>query len=158
MAAGLGRARSLLEQFGEATNEHGWLLVARAQGGSDLQEQKRLYLQAIDRARACGDTDLECEALASLGIMLLFFGFSDGGKYLDEALAAVCAGEVKDLSVIESVVCGLFYICERTNDVARAKQWLRAADDFVQRRRFAALGGYCRAYYRGILTAARQVA
>ena len=48
---------------------------------------------------------------------------------LDEALAAICAGEVDDLSVVEGVFCGLFHACERTNDVGRAEQWLRAADD-----------------------------
>ncbi len=150
----IGRARSLLETAGEASNEHGWILVAEAQRGSELQEQKRLYLSAIDKARSCGDSDLECEALASLGIMLVFSGFPDGLVHLDEALTTVCAGEVEDLSVIESVLCGLFYACERTNDVVRAEQWLRAVDDLTRRRKLAAVGGYCRAYYGGILTAA----
>jgi tetratricopeptide (TPR) repeat protein len=74
-AGWIGRARTLLEQAEEASNEHGWALVAQAQGGSDLREQKRLYLEAINKARTWGDSDLECEALASLGIMLVFSGF-----------------------------------------------------------------------------------
>jgi hypothetical protein len=37
------------------------------------------------------------------------------------------------LSVVEGVFCGLFRACERTNDVGRAEQWLRAADDYVRR-------------------------
>ncbi len=151
----VGRARSLLEQAGEDLPEQGWNLLAQAQRGSDLAEQQRLYLEAINRARHWGDSDLECEALASLGIMLVFSGHTaDGMAFLDEALATVCAGEVDDLSVVEGVFCGLFHTCEHTNDVPRAEQWLRAADDLVRRRRFAAVGGYCRAYYGGILTAA----
>jgi DNA-binding NarL/FixJ family response regulator len=151
----IGRAVSLLEQAGADSNEDGWVLVAQAQAGSDLEDQKRLYLRALETARRCGDADLECEALASLGIMLAFSGYvSEGMARLDEALAVICAGEVKDLSVVEGVFCGLFHACERTNDVGRAEQWLRAADDYVQRCRFTAVGGYCRAYYGGILTAA----
>ena len=151
----IGRAVSLLEQAGAHSNEHGWVLLAQAQAGSDLDDQKRLYLRAIEAARRCGDADLECDALASLGIMLAFSGYaSEGMARLDEALAVICAGDVEDLSVVEGVFCGLFHACERTNDVGRAEQWLRAADDYVRRRRFAAVGGYCRAYYGGILTAA----
>jgi len=146
---------SLLEQAGADSNEHGWVLVAQAQAGSDLENQQRLYLSAIEAARRCGDPDLECDALASLGIMLAFSGHvSEGMTRLDEALAVICAGEVEDLSVVEGVFCGLFHACERTNDVGRAEQWMRAADDYVQRRKFTAVGGYCRAYYGGILTAA----
>jgi DNA-binding CsgD family transcriptional regulator len=148
------RARTLLEQVGQDGNERGWVLVAEAQGGSDLHEQERLYLAAIDVARRCGDCDLESEALASLGIMLVFSGLPRGMRYLDEALATVCAGEVRDLSVVESVFCGLFHVCERTNDVVRAEQWLRAADEVSRRRRLSAVGGYCRAYYGGLLVAA----
>jgi DNA-binding NarL/FixJ family response regulator len=150
----IARARSLLEQSGNDGNEYGWVLVAEAQGGSDLREQERLYLAAIDVARRCGDADLECEALASLGIMLVFSGLPRGLRFLDEALATVCAGEVGDLSVAESVFCGLFHVCERTNDVVRAEQWLRAADEISQRRRLSSIGGYCRAHYGGLLVAA----
>ena len=151
----VGRALSLLEQAGVDSNEHGWVLVARAQAGGGFDLQQRLYEEAIATARRCRDGDLECEALASLGIMLAFSGHVAAGMArLDEALAAICAGEVEDLSVVEGVFCGLFHACERTNDVGRAEQWLRAADDYVRRRGLAAVGGYCRAYYGGILTAA----
>ena len=52
----------------------------------------------------------------------------------DESLAAVCAGEVRDLYVVESVFCGMFVTCERLHDLVRAEQWLRAAGDLVRRR------------------------
>jgi DNA-binding CsgD family transcriptional regulator len=151
----VAKAVSLLERAGADSNEHGWVLLAEAQAGGDLDVQQRLYEEAIATARRCQDGDLECEALAALGIMLAFSGqVTEGMTRLDESLAAICAGEVDDLSVVEGVFCGLFTACERTNDVGRAEQWLRAADDYVRRRGFAAVGGYCRAYYGGILTAA----
>lgn len=150
----LGRAQTLLEQAGKNSNERGWILVARAQAGGELEEQQQLYRDAITTARQCGDSDLECEALASLGIMLVFSGIEEGVAYLDEALATVCAGDVQDLSVVEGVFCGLFHTCERTNDVVRAEQWLRAAEDVALRRGLSTVAGHCRAYYGGILTAA----
>jgi DNA-binding CsgD family transcriptional regulator len=48
----------------------------------------------------------------------------------------------------------MFRACERVQDVVRAEQWLRAADDQVERRNLFALGAHCRAHYGGILTAA----
>jgi hypothetical protein len=70
----VGRAVSLLEQAGVDSNEHGWVLLARAQSGEGLDVQQRTYEDAIATARRCQDGDLECEALASLGIMLAFSG------------------------------------------------------------------------------------
>ncbi len=149
------RARSLLLQASEGGNEHGWVLLAEARAGSDLEAQKRSYLAVIATARRYGDCDLECEALVCLGIMLVCSGFTDEGLvYMDAALAGVCAGDVEDLSVVEGVFCGLFHICDRTNDIVRAEQWLRAADDFVRSRKLGAVAGYCRAHYGGILIAA----
>ena len=78
----------------------------------------------------------------------------EGMLCFDEALAAACAGEVRDLYVVESVFCGMFLTCERVYDVVRAEQWLRAAGDLVRRRSILAVGPLCRAHYGGLLTAA----
>jgi ATP/maltotriose-dependent transcriptional regulator MalT len=48
----------------------------------------------------------------------------------------------------------MFVACEQVQDIARAEQWLRAADELVQRRNQVAIGAFCRAHYGGILTAA----
>jgi hypothetical protein len=76
----IGRAVNLLEQAGANSNEHGWVLLAQAQAGSDLDDQKWLYLRVIETARRCGDADLECDALASLGIMLAFSGYASSPR------------------------------------------------------------------------------
>ena len=149
------RARSLVEQAGADSHQHAWALLAEAQAGADLEAQKRLYLEAIRHARRHRDAGLECEALSYLGVMLVLSGYVDEGMvHLDEALAAVCVGEIDDLSIVEGVFCGLFHACEHANDVVRAEQWLRAADDLVRRRGYVAISGYCRAHYGAILTAA----
>jgi DNA-binding CsgD family transcriptional regulator len=151
----MSRTRGLLEQAGDNTQERGWVLLADAAAGSDLDQQRRLYRTVIELAQHYRDADLECEARSRLGVMLVLSGLVDEGMLeLDETLAAACGGEVEDLSVVEGIFCGLFYACERVHDVARAEQWVRMADDLVRRRKLTGIGGYCRAHYGGILTAA----
>lgn len=148
------RARRLLEQ---ADDEHGrgWVVLDDALGGSDLEVQRLQYLEAIAVARRTGDDDLECDATASLGMMLVFSGRIDQGMaYLDEALAAICAGDVSELPVVEGCLCGLITACERTYDVGRAEEWLRVADQVIRRNNLLAVAGHCRAHYAGILVAA----
>jgi DNA-binding CsgD family transcriptional regulator len=70
----------------------------------------------------------------------------------DEALAALCAGELRELATVDEVFCGLLWACELVNDVARADQWMRAAAERMRRSNVVA--AFCRAHYGGILTAA----
>ncbi len=55
--------------------------------------------------------------------------------------------------VVEGTFCGLFWACERFHDVARAEQWVAAAES-LQRRNLVGVAGFCRAHYGGILTTA----
>jgi ATP/maltotriose-dependent transcriptional regulator MalT len=151
----MSRASAILEEYDADTAEHGWVLNMQARYGNDLAEQKRDYLAARDIGRAYGDVALEAESLNGLGTMLVLSGHTDEGfRYLDEALGAVCSGDVRDVFVVESTFCGLFASCERTHDVDRAQQWMRAADDLAKRFNFLPVAGYCRAHYGGLLTAA----
>ncbi|MGQ0832827.1 MAG: LuxR C-terminal-related transcriptional regulator [Microthrixaceae bacterium] len=149
-----GQASRLLEQAGDPRAQ-GWIRFEQARRGVDLDAQRRLYLEAIGLGRSTGDTDLECDATASLGMMLVFSGLvEEGMAHLDQALAAICGGGVRELPVIEGCLCGLLNACERTQDVDRAQQWLGAADDVIRRGNLLAVAGYCRAHYAGILIAA----
>jgi ATP/maltotriose-dependent transcriptional regulator MalT len=76
----------------------------------------------------------------------------EGLVLFDEALAAICAGELREVATEDSIMCGLFWACELVNDVPRADQWMRAAADLLRRRNVVA--AFCRAHYGGILTAA----
>ena len=116
----MGRARRLLDGSGPAGRQAGWRLLDAAQSGGDLEIQREQYEAVIEIARRNDDPDLECEAQASLGMMLVFSGLVDAGMaHLDEALAALCAGDIEELPVLEGCLCGLFNACERTHDVRR---------------------------------------
>jgi DNA-binding CsgD family transcriptional regulator len=150
----VARARRLLEEA-EEEQARGWVVLDDALSGSSLETQRQQYLEAIELARRTRDRDLECDATASLGMMLVFTGRVDEGMArLDEALAAICGGDVTELPVVEGCLCGLLTACERTNDITRADDWLRAARRLMQERRLIAVAGYCRAHYAGILIAA----
>lgn len=151
-----GQALALLEGIDDESAA-GWLLCEEARRGQDLDTQRRLYLEAIALARRIVDGDLECEAMASLGMMLVFSGMvAEGMEHLDQALASICGGGVHELPVLEGSLCGLLNACERTQDVARAEQWLRAAEPVIQQGNLVAVGGHCRAHYAGILVGAGQ--
>jgi DNA-binding NarL/FixJ family response regulator len=148
------RAETLLERSG-SPSAVGWLRYAAARRGSDLQTQRGQYLEAIEIARTCDDADLECEAIASLGMMLVFSGLVEEGiAHLDHALATICGGTVTELPVVEGCLCGLLNACERTHDVRRAEEWLAAADEVMRRGNLMTVAGYCRAHYAGILLSA----
>lgn len=151
----LGRAQGFLEEAGENSCEHGWVELIRGLFESDAQTREHRFRTALGIGRRFGDPDLEFEALGWIGIELVTGGRTDEGmRILDEALAAACAGEVDDLYVVEGLFCSMLSACERAHDVARAEQWIRAADDMVERWHLVAIGAYCRAHYGGILTAA----
>ena len=148
------QAVALLERA-EDVRAEGWVRYEEARRWSDLDVQRRLYVEVIDLARRAGDADLECDATASLGMMLVFSGLvEEGMAYLDGALAAICGGAVRELSVVEGCLCGLLNACERTHDVDRAEQWLGAAEEVIRRGNLLAVAGYCRAHYGGILMTA----
>jgi ATP/maltotriose-dependent transcriptional regulator MalT len=151
----LARAERLLEGAGKDTVERGWAEVVHAiMEPHGEQRQARLGV-ALELGRRFSDTELEFAALSRIGEDLVAAGRVEEGMLLfDESLTAVCSGEIEDLEVVESVFCGMFLACEQVQDVARAEQWLRAADELVKRRNLVAIGAFCRAHYGGILTAA----
>lgn len=152
--AWLARARGLLEQAAD-DDGRGWVVLDDALNGSDIDLQQSRFLEAIALARRAGDWDLECDATASFGMMLVFSGrVEEGMARLDEALTSICGGDVAELPVVEGCLCGLVTACERTRDVDRAEQWLRAAVGVMRRGNLVAVAGHCRAHYAGILIAA----
>ena len=151
----LARAERLLEEAEGSEAERGWIALARATREPFDDEREALLRKTLELGRATADADLEFAAMARLGEALALTGRVDEGMALfDESLAAVCAGEVGDLYVVEAVFCGMFLTCERVHDVVRAEQWLRAAGDLIRREGVVAVGPLCRAHYGGILTAA----
>jgi ATP/maltotriose-dependent transcriptional regulator MalT len=151
----LARAERLLEHADQGTLERGWVELVRAILEPQGEGRVRRLEMALELGRRLDDPELEFAALSRLGESRVAAGrVEEGMEFLDESLTAVCAGEVQDLEVVESVFCGMFVACEQVQDIARAEQWLRAADELVQRRNQVAIGAFCRAHYGGILTAA----
>lgn len=150
-----GRARTLLEDAGPDSAEHGWVLLMQVAPDGDPTVQERLCRQARELGRRHGDPDLEFEAHGWVALTLIQSGRVEEGLLLfDEVLAALCAGEIRDVFVVEGTICGMFLACERANDVVRAEQWLRVTEDVVGRPHMAGVSAFCRAHYGGILTAA----
>jgi DNA-binding CsgD family transcriptional regulator len=148
-----GRARTILEEAGADRPERGWVLLIRAYAEPDVRVRETLLGDAIAVGRRFGDPDVEFEALSYLGGVYLMTDRVEAGLVLfDEALAAICAGELREVATEDSIMCGLFWACELVNDVPRADQWMRAAADLLGRRNVVA--AFCRAHYGGILTAA----
>jgi DNA-binding CsgD family transcriptional regulator/predicted negative regulator of RcsB-dependent stress response len=149
----LARARTILEEAGEDRPERGWVLIIRTFTEPDAQAREALLRDAVSIGRRFGDPDVEFEALSHLGgVFLMTDRVEEGLVLFDEALAAVCAGELRELATVDSILCGFFWACELVNDVPRADQWMRAAAHLMQRRNVVA--AFCRAHYGGILTAA----
>jgi DNA-binding NarL/FixJ family response regulator len=147
------RAVTILEEAGEDRPERGWVLIIRAYLEPDARVREALLGDAIAVGRRFSDPDVEFEALSYLGGVYLMTGRVEQGLVLfDEALAAICAGELREVATVDSIMCGLFWACELVNDVPRADQWMRAAADLLRRRN--AMAAFCRAHYGGILTAA----
>ena len=147
----MSRAGRLLEGEKESV-EHGRLALDRAPWTDDAAERERHALAALSIARRFGDRDLEFSAQALLGHAHVVSGRVDEGMSLiDEAMAAVSAGEVAGVDSVGEILCRLLGACERATDVRRAEQWMSAA------RRFVAWGDFvpptCRLHYGGILMA-----
>jgi DNA-binding NarL/FixJ family response regulator len=149
----LARARRLLEEAGEDRPEHGWVLIIKAFSEPDPQLRESFLREAIAIGRRFRDPDIEFLGLAYLGGLFVLTDRVEEGLVLsDEALAALCAGELTELATVDEIFCGLFWACELVNDVPRADQWMRAAAERMRRSNVVA--AFCRAHYGGILTAA----
>ena len=123
----VGRAVSLLEQAGVDSNEHGWVLLAQAQAGGGLDVQKRRYEDAIATARRCQDGDLECEALASLGITLAFSGHvAAASSRLTNRAGGDRRGRGRRPCPASKGCSAVARRREPSSDWGEAEQWLRA--------------------------------
>jgi hypothetical protein len=132
---------------------HGWVLIIKAFSEPDAQLRESFLREAIAIGRRFRDPDIEFLGLAYLGGLFVLTDRVEEGLVLsDEALAALCAGELTELATVDEVFCGLLWACELVNDVARADQWMRAAAERMRRSNVVA--AFCRAHYGGILTAA----
>lgn len=150
----IARAQSLLNAS-EDSVEHGWVELTRGMFEPDRQTKNAHFRAAVEQAVRYGDSDLEFGAKAYLGASLVHDDKTEEGMVLlDEALAAVVGGEVKNTFVTEEMFCQLFAACEYAHDVTRAEQWIRIGEEIAAKRNAPAISAFCRTHYGGLLTAA----
>jgi DNA-binding NarL/FixJ family response regulator len=152
----LARARRLVDEAGECV-ERGYLELART--GCvvpDVVELEASADVAFATARRFGDSDLEVRALADGGLALVSQGrVADGLARLDEAMAAVVAGDVRSYAVAGMSCCAMLHACDRAGDLDRAGHWADAVFRSA-RNRFGepppvVLQSHCRLMYGTIL-------
>ena len=147
----MGRAQSLLEGVEECAS-HGWLILDGAVFTRDAKEREQCAASALTIARRFGDADLEFEAIALLGETKVATGrLAEGMQLLDQAMAAVTAGEVAAHGAMGEICCRLLSACEHATDVRRAEEWMALADRHVAWADF--VRPTCRTHYGGILVA-----
>jgi DNA-binding CsgD family transcriptional regulator/SAM-dependent methyltransferase len=150
-AGWLGRAESLVEQFG-LESLRGWLLLTRAGDASDPADAVASARLALVVARADADLDLELCALSQIGFALVGQGrIAEGLRCLDEAMAGSLAGEPARMDTVVLVSCQMIIACARGGDAVRATQWVRAAEDFISRYGCPFLHATCRTQYGAVL-------
>jgi DNA-binding CsgD family transcriptional regulator len=150
----MGRAVRLIEAAGDCA-ERARIELTRAVVAADPAARDRHLSAAVEIAQRYGDADIVFDAMSQRGLHLVAAGEVDAGMaLLDEALAAVAAGEVRDVVSVGAMYCKMLHACEMTSDVRRATEWLGLADRFVERTNRIPISAICRTHYGGVLTAA----
>jgi DNA-binding CsgD family transcriptional regulator len=153
----ISRARRLLAPAGRCP-EQGYVELALIACDVDVECLEGAAVAALELASEFGEGELEVLALADMGYALVVQArTSEGFAALDEAMAALCAGEVSNLSVVGKSYCALLSACERTGDVARAEEWIGVVTETL----IAPFGGrprashsHCRLAYGSVLCSA----
>ena len=152
----LGRAARLVEEHALAPLA-GWVALCRAAMAAearDAEAAERLAREALAAARDSEDRDLELCDLSELGAALVEAGRLDEGvALLDEAMAGSLGGEVESPDTVVMTSCNTIISCSRSGDFARARQWIRAADEFNRRYGSPHLYAVCRMHYGSVLFA-----
>jgi ATP/maltotriose-dependent transcriptional regulator MalT len=93
-------------------------------------------------------------ALADLGLLLVAGGeVEDGMELLDEALATTLGAYGGRLEVVVWSSCNMLAACSLVDDLQRATQWCRVAEEFTQTYGCPFLQARCRAHYGSVLVA-----
>jgi DNA-binding CsgD family transcriptional regulator len=124
-----GRARRLLERHGRDTVEAGYLLLPRVIGAAAARDHAAAEAAAAEAAAIAerfGDADLLALALHEQGLALVGLGRADDGmRLVDEAMVAVCAGELSPI-VTGLVYCSVIDGCREVYELRRAQEWTTA--------------------------------
>jgi ATP/maltotriose-dependent transcriptional regulator MalT len=133
----------------------GWLLLIGAYLSTDVSEQRAGLEEARRLAVQASDDGLHAMALADLGLLLVAGGeVEEGMTLLDEAMATTLGGYDGRLEVVVWSSCNMLAACSLVDDLRRATQWCRVAEDFTRSYGCPFLQARCRAHYGSVLVAA----
>lgn len=150
----LARARQAAER-GDDLSVSGWVTLLSGYFADDRDEGLRLLEAAAAAASSQSDVDLATMALADLGLSHVVAGHLDRGMaMLDEAMAATLAEPRGMLEVVVWASCDMLAACSLVDDLQRASEWCRAADQFMDTYGCPFLQARCRAHYGRVLVSA----
>ncbi len=151
----LERAARLLEGL-PAGFEQGMLAYFRARHaltvGHDPVAARSFAVEGGELARIGRfvEGELVCRALE--GLALVAQGrVEEGMPLLDEAAAAVVAGEIGDPQLVEVICCHVIDACQRVRDFERAGEWCRRVEEIADRFGDADMFASCRTLYGEVL-------
>ena len=129
-AAGwMARAQRLLDDHDQDCVERGYFLyltALQAIFGGDAATASSAFGQAVEFGDRFRDPDLVTLARHGRGRALLHLGeTAEGVMLLDEAMAAITAGEVSPV-VVGDVYCSVIEACQEIFDLRRAEEWTAA--------------------------------
>ena len=128
-----GRAERLVERAGEDCVERGYLLIPRVierRAAGDHAAAHAATVEAAEIAERFADADLLALALHEQGQALVALGrVDDGLRLIDEAMVAVCAGELSPY-VTGLVYCSVIDGCQEIYELRRAREWTAALTDW----------------------------
>jgi ATP/maltotriose-dependent transcriptional regulator MalT len=132
----------------------GWLVLIGAYLSSDVTAQREGIEEARGLAVQASDDGLHAMALADLGLLLVAGGeIEDGMASLDEAMATTLGAYSGRLEVVVWSSCNMLAACSLVDDLSRATQWCRVAEEFTQTYGCPFLQARCRAHYGAVLVA-----
>jgi ATP/maltotriose-dependent transcriptional regulator MalT len=155
-AAGSGwlqRARRALKGDTSCV-ENGALLLRLAEvahGDGRLDEATDLAEQTRALARELSSSDLEGEALQTLGRVLIDAGRpTEGLGHLDEAMLLAVEGRLGPYAT-GKVYCSMISACEELGDLRRAAEWTESTASWAARHPLAIFPGICRVHRAVVL-------
>ncbi|HWO73690.1 MAG TPA: response regulator transcription factor [Dehalococcoidia bacterium] len=123
------RGWRLLDESAADLVERGYLLMTQAletYWGGDARAGHQIFREAASIAERFEDSDLLAVCRIGIGETLVHLGDRAAGvASLDEAMAAVTAGEVSTL-MVGLVYCAVLACCHQIQDLRRAQQWTAA--------------------------------
>lgn len=131
----------------------GWVVLMNGLLSGSGDELSTSAEEARRLARSVDDAALDVMALSDQGLALVVAGqVPDGMRLLDESMAGLGTLD-RRREVVVWASCNMLAACALVDDIERAAQWCRAADEFMATHGCPFLQARCRAHYGQVLLA-----